>query len=126
MKVPRMMIVLSLLAFAGCNPGESGHLRACQAELARKENLISLLRAEIQTTATTMKARSIAGDTELFAREARIKDLQRQLDYATTQIVRGEAQSRDFIENQRKSFQEKVEGLQERIAELEKKLAEKS
>lgn len=126
MKFPGTVMVLSLILGAGCKPGESVHLRACQAELAQKDREISQLRAQLQATVTRAQERGISGDTELFAREARIRDLQRQLESANTQILRGEVQARDVIENQRKSFQEKVEGLQERVAELEKKLAEKN
>src|SRR5579862_3171696 len=104
MKFPGMAIALSLLVGSGCKPGENAQLKACQAEIARKESQISLLRAELQATASTAKERDISGDTEMLARESRIRDLQRQLDYANTQIVRGEAQARGVIEDQRKSF----------------------
>jgi uncharacterized protein involved in exopolysaccharide biosynthesis len=126
MKFPGMVMTLSLLVCVGCDPGENAHLRACQAELVQKDRQISHLRAELQAYATAAQERKISGDTELFARDARISDLQRQLDSAITQILRGEAQARDVIESQRKSFEEKVAVLQERVAELEKRLAEKN
>jgi uncharacterized protein involved in exopolysaccharide biosynthesis len=126
MRFPGTVIVLSLFIGAGCKPGESAHLRACQAELVQKDRQISQLRAQLQATVTTAQERGISGDTELFARETRIRDLQRQLESANTQIIRGERQALDVIENQRRSFQERVEGLQERVAELEKKLAQKN
>lgn len=126
MKFMGLVIALNLLAGAGCKPGESAHLRAFQAELAQKDRMISQLRVELQATRVSMQERGISVDAELLARQGRINDLRRQLDYALSQIMRGEAQARDVIENQRRSFEVKMEGLQKRITELETQRAEKN
>ena len=132
MKFSVLLAVLALALGTSCKPRESEQLRTFRAEMAMKNRRLSLLeerteeqRELIESGSRKERENVLSSGVELSVREQRIRDLQRQLDYSNTLVVKTEAMAQEMIERQRKQFQTKVEELQERVTRLEKELAGK-
>jgi chromosome segregation ATPase len=133
MRVLAGVVALGILGCAGGEPGWADRLAGCEAEITAKNGKLSLLETVIDAQHELIERLSrkekppegAALETELEARAERIRQLQRQLDFSNTQLVRVEAQAQGALEIQRKAYESNMDALKERVARLEKELAER-
>jgi hypothetical protein len=128
------LVALGMFGCAGSEPDLAGRLAGCEAELAMKNEKISLLEVVIDRQHELLeglsrkeKTRGASGvEVPPEAGEQMIRDLRRQLDFALSQLVNLEARSRECIEDQRKEYEVKMDALKERVSRLERQLSEKN